>query len=175
MAAPKLDISAISDALARFSPGIARMVTGRGLGLMSPFNGHLKARLLTWEQDRCVFELKNKRRVRNHLGGVHAGALVTLGESAAGLLLLKNFSFSDYRLILKELKAEYERQGRGRLEATAEFTAARRKKVASALEEDAQFVPMVTEIYREDGELVARIKTKWQLKRWEQVGQRRAE
>lgn len=48
----------------------------------------LRFELLTHE--KCVMTLPDQPEYRNHVGGPHAGAMFTLGESAAGALVVAN-------------------------------------------------------------------------------------
>ena len=43
----------------------------------------------------------------NHVKGMHACAIATIGEFSAGILLIKHFPFTDYRVILSKLALEF--------------------------------------------------------------------
>jgi len=82
-------------------------------GTISPIVRHL-------EPGRAEVEIKDRRRVRNHLRSIHATALVTLGEAASGLALIAALP-ADQRSILVGFEIEYFKKARGTL--TAESTA----------------------------------------------------
>ena len=155
------------------SPAIARRMVGAFLRLASPFNAPLKAKVETWEPTRCRVRIPPRRALTNHLGGVHAGALATAGETPAGLLLLKSFPLSSYRLILKDLGATYEHQARGEVVAEARVSQAALEQAQAGLARgEAQLVPVETTLSDRSGERLAVVRTTWQLKSWEQVRKR---
>jgi hypothetical protein len=98
------------------------------------------------------------------VGGAHACFLALMAEYPAGLVLAQRFSLVTYRLILKELKMTYERQGRGSLLATS-----RLDQSLDTSTTDEQFIPMVTRIHDTSGQLIAEGQTLWQVKPWDKV------
>ena len=152
------------------SPALARRMVGAFLRLASPFNAPLRATIEEWEPTRCRARVPPRRALRNHLGGVHAGALVTAGETPAGLLVLKSFPFSRYRLILKDLSATFERQARGAVLAEARLAPEEIARAKEGLERgEAQLVPVETTLSEPEGERLAVVRTTWQVKPWSAV------
>ena len=70
---------------------------------------------------RSVFFLKNKRKVRNHIGGIHAAAMALLAETATGLLIGMNIPV-DKVGVIKSLKVDYLKRVSGDLTAIATLT-----------------------------------------------------
>jgi acyl-coenzyme A thioesterase PaaI-like protein len=156
------------------SPELSRRLIGTFLRLASPFNAPLHASIDVWRETQVRIRVPNRRGLRNHLGGVHAGALVTAGETPAGLLVLRNFPFHRYRLILKNLSASYEKQARSALVAEATATKAAIAAAREGLENGTpQLLEIKTVISDEGGTRLAVIKSEWQVKSWSQVKQRR--
>lgn len=137
---------------------------------MVPFNRPLGFKILKLDLYNSEVEIPFKRANKNHLGSIHAGALVTVGEYAAGLLLLKRMDYTKQRLVLKSLHAEYMKQARAASVACASWP----QEVPQDVEEfrklpDAIDVPMLTVIKSKDGTELAHIKTLWQIKPWAKV------
>lgn len=84
----------------------------RAVGWMAPYSGSTGAVVRALEPGRCVVELAERRRVRNHLGSIHAVALLNVGELATGLATLAGMPPRS-RGIVVELGAEYEKKARG--------------------------------------------------------------
>lgn len=165
----------IVDRIESFSPDLSRWVVGTFLRLSSPFNAPLRAKLEVWESTRCRIRVGDRRALHNHLGGVHAAALVTAGETPAGLVILKNFPFDRYRLILKNLSTEYERQARTDIVAEATVSEATLAQAKQAVEAgEPYFIAIETVISDPEGTRLAVVRTNWQVKAWEQVRSNKA-
>jgi acyl-coenzyme A thioesterase PaaI-like protein len=67
---------------------------------------------------RSVVSLRNRRRVRNHIGGLHACSMALAAESATGLLLGMNVPDTHLPL-LKRMEIDYVRRCSGGIRATA--------------------------------------------------------
>jgi acyl-coenzyme A thioesterase PaaI-like protein len=72
-------------------------------------------------ENRAVISLKNKKRVQNHIGSVHAVASVLIGESATGYLVGMNVPDSSVPVI-KTIKADYVKRAVGDMKAVATLT-----------------------------------------------------
>jgi acyl-coenzyme A thioesterase PaaI-like protein len=105
-----------------------------------PFARTLKIALVELEPDgvggvRAIAELPDDPSLHNHVGGPHAGALFTLGETASGAVVVATFADQLDRAVPLTVRAEiaYRRLARGRVRATARLDSAP-AQVVSALE-----------------------------------------
>ena len=153
--------------LERKSPRLARFAAMFLLSWISPFNARLKATMIAWDDGTCVIGVKRRRGVRNHVGSIHAGALFTLGETCAGLVIVRNFPFGQYRPLMSDVKVNYSKQARG--DVVGKCTIA--PDVIARMKEDVAggevpFVDVLTEISNQDGEIICTVTTTWQVKLW---------
>jgi hypothetical protein len=161
----------IIDKLIADPTGINLMALNKVLTLGIPFNAPHGFKIKKISPEAVIVALPNRKLNHNHIAGVHACAMATVGEYCAGLSLLSSFGISKYRLILSDLHATYSWQGRTELEGMCSPSLIDKDAVARALESDGIYGQPLETIIREvkGGREVARVKTIWQLKRWEKV------
>jgi acyl-coenzyme A thioesterase PaaI-like protein len=58
----------------------------------APFMTTLGIQVLELDSDHVLLRMPDLGLTRNHMGGPHAGAIFTLGETAAATLMVENFS-----------------------------------------------------------------------------------
>jgi acyl-coenzyme A thioesterase PaaI-like protein len=146
------------------------MAIDKVLRLGIPFNAPHGFKLKTLNQDAVIISLPNRKLNHNHIGGIHACAMATVGEYCAGMSLLSLFGISKYRLILSELNVKYTYQGRVDLEGICSPNQIDAEKVREGLEADGKYLQELTTVIRDlNGKEVAIVTTVWQLKNWEQV------
>jgi hypothetical protein len=140
------------------------------LRLGIPFNAPHGFRIKKLNAQEVLISLPNKKLNHNHIGGVHACAMATVGEYCAGMSLLLSFGISKYRLILSELSVQYTYQGRVELEGYCCPEQIDTEAVRKGLESEGKYLQKLTTVIRElNGREVAIVTTVWQLKNWEQV------
>lgn len=135
-----------------------------------PFNAPHGFKIKTMNPDAVIISLPNSRKNHNHLGGVHACAMATVGEYCAGMSLLTSFGISKYRLILSELHVKYTYQGRVNLEGICTPQQIDVELVSKELQTHGKYLQELKTVIRDlQGKEVAEVTTVWQLKNWEQV------
>lgn len=88
------------------------------VGRAIPFVGTAGLRIERLDRERCVITLANRRRVQNHIGGVHATATALLAETATGMAV--GMHLPDGKLpLLKRLDIQYLKRADGAVRAEA--------------------------------------------------------
>lgn len=86
-----------------------------------PMVGTLSIRFDELTRQRAVLTLPDQREYHNHVGGLHAGAMFTLAETASGAIVLGNFGhrMGDATPLAVESTIRYRRLAMGDITATA--------------------------------------------------------
>lgn len=89
-------------------------------GWTVPYAATIRARVVELEPGKARAQMRDRRRVRNHLKSIHAVALVNLAEMTANLALMA-LQPKDGRWIITGIEADYVKKARGRVEASCEI------------------------------------------------------
>ena len=88
------------------------------IGSQVKFAGTAKVEILEMSATRLHARIKNRKRVQNHIGSVHAAAMALLAETATGLVV--GMSVPDDRVpVIKSMNIDYVKRAKGDLEAVA--------------------------------------------------------
>ena len=90
------------------------------LGRLVPFVGTARLSIEEVSHERVVVSIRNRRRVRNHLKGVHAAAMALLAETATGFAVAMHVP-DDKIPVIKSLKIDYVKRAQGDLRAVVEL------------------------------------------------------
>jgi acyl-coenzyme A thioesterase PaaI-like protein len=122
------------------------------VGTMAPYTGTISPEVLELERGFSRVQMKDRRRVRNHLKSIHAVALMNLAEASSGLAFVYGLP-PQTRAILTGLSIDYLKKARGTLvaECTCDppTTNERREFEIEVVTRDAS------------GEIVTRARAKW--------------
>jgi uncharacterized protein (TIGR00369 family) len=90
-----------------------------------PFVGTMGLEFVSLDDESAVLRLPDDPTTRNHVGGQHAGAVFTLGETAAGALVLRHFGEQLERVtpLAVEATIRYLSLSKGTVTATATTSA----------------------------------------------------
>lgn len=100
---------------------IGRRIFSLGLSLKAPYFLTVRPRVEVLRPGFCEVTIKNRRRVHNHIGGVHAIAMCNLAEAAMGALAEASVT-REARWIPVAMRVRYLAPARTDLRATAEMT-----------------------------------------------------
>jgi acyl-coenzyme A thioesterase PaaI-like protein len=139
---------------------------GDTLAAMVPMVRTLDLRYLESTAERAVLLLPDQASFHNHIGGPHAGAMFTLGESASGAIVLAAFGDQLGRAVPLAVHAEisFRKVAKGPVTATA----ALRRPVADVVAEldagERPEFPVQVSIRREDGAVTGEMTVIWTLR-----------
>ena len=91
------------------------------VGFKVPYVSTTGIKIKHLDHQQADFVLVNKRKSRNHLGGVHAVAAALLAESATGLLIAMNVPDTSVAVI-KTMKFDFVKRQQGDMRAHASLT-----------------------------------------------------
>ena len=149
---------------------LSRLALDNLMRLAIPFNAPHGFKFTKLTSEEVQISVPNFKLNHNHLGGMHACAIATLGEFCAGMTLVKQLGMTRYRLILAELSVKYHLQGRTSLRGVAHLSPARAQELKEQLtQEEKVLFEHNTEIYNRHDEKIADVRTVWQVKDWQKV------
>lgn len=120
----------------------------------NPYSGSIHSNVTDLHPGYARLELKDRRRVRNHLSSIHALALGNLGEFTSGLALLTSLP-EKTRGIPTKINIEFYKKARGKLVAECHS--------GSPEVKDNIDYEVFTDILNQEGEVVARTTVSWRL------------
>jgi len=116
--------------------------------------------------ERAVLRLPDQTDFHNHVGGPHAGAMFTLGESASGAVVIAAFGDQLSRAVPLAVSAEiaYKKLAKGVVTATAELGRPIADVVAELDAGGRPEFPVSVRIEREDGAVTGEMSVVWTLR-----------
>ncbi|MEU6477118.1 DUF4442 domain-containing protein [Streptomyces sp. NPDC047017] len=142
------------------------MSIGELLAATVPMVRTLNLAYLETTPERAVLALPDQEEYRNHVGGPHAGAMFTLGESASGAIVLAAFGDQLSRAVPLPVTAEiaFKKIALGPVKATATLGRPAAEVVAELDGGARPEFPVFVQIQREDGAVTSEMTVVWTLR-----------
>jgi acyl-coenzyme A thioesterase PaaI-like protein len=143
-----------------------QMSIGEILAATVPMVRTLNLEFLETTPEKAVVALPDQSDFHNHVGGPHAGAMFTLGESASGTIVLAAFGDQLSRAVPLAVSAEiaYRKLARGPVVATATLGRPAAEVVAELDAGRRPEFPVSVSIRREDGAVTGEMTVVWTLR-----------
>lgn len=100
---------------------LQKKVLSFALGKTVKLVGTAKVECLELTPTRSVFRIKNRRKVQNHIKGIHALGMGLVAETATGMVMGMSLP-NDKVPVIKSLKIDYTKRCKGDLTAVATLT-----------------------------------------------------
>lgn len=142
------------------------MSIGEMLAATVPMARTLNLEFLETTPEKAVVALPDQSEYHNHVGGPHAGAMFTLGESASGAIVLAAFGAQLARAVPLAVSAEieYKKLAMGAVTATATLGRPAADVVAELDAGERPQFPVSIEIRRADDAVTGVMTVVWTLR-----------
>ncbi|MEV7365012.1 DUF4442 domain-containing protein [Streptomyces sp. NPDC002387] len=139
---------------------------GDMLAATVPMARTLNLEFLETTPEKAVVALPDRGEFHNHVGGPHAGAMFTLGESASGAIVLGAFGEQLSRAVPLAVSAEiaYKKLAMGPVTATATLGRPAAEIVAELDAGNRPEFPVTITIQRGDGAVTGEMTVVWTLR-----------
>lgn len=121
-------LSKTADKLQNLPEFMRSFAMSKAFGSVIKYAGHSGVRFEKLSHNECIVSLKNKKKVQNHIGGIHAAAMALLTETATGFVFGMNVPDSKLPLI-KKMNIDYVKRSTGDMRALATLTDEQIKKI----------------------------------------------
>lgn len=166
----KITQNALMEKILNNPSTLEMMLLDKVLKFMIPFNSPHGFRILALNDEEVKIKLPYKNKNLNHLKGIHACAIATVGEFCAGMSIIKSFPIAKYRPILSKLSAEYLYQGKTDLTGVIKIVPDKILAVKDEIETSGKsLIDLETILTDKQQNIVAKVHTTWQIKSWEKV------
>ncbi|WP_144391444.1 DUF4442 domain-containing protein [Pleionea sediminis] len=91
------------------------------LGSTIKFVGTAGVKCEALSREESIWTLKNRKKVRNHIKGIHAAAMGLLAETATGMVVGMNVP-DDRTPVIKSMRVSYLKRAKGNLRAVAKLS-----------------------------------------------------
>ena len=133
-------LARLSEVPAFARPWFRSVVLGRAV----PFTGTAKLRYEEMSASSVQIFVANSKKVRNHIGGVHAMASTLAAETATGMVLGMNVR-DDCIPVVKDMRIQFKKRGQGAMRAVATLRDHQRKLIRSTTKGEVTVAVTVTD------------------------------
>ncbi|NJC26198.1 DUF4442 domain-containing protein [Neolewinella antarctica] len=137
--------------IAQLPKDVQNKATNQAFQMAVPFVATAKVHYEQVDHNEWIAHVPNEPEVRNHLGQVHAGAMMTLAESVAVTMMAMNLP-PDRLPLVKSLNAQFVRRSKGAIRAIARLSEEQLELIRT---EPKGEVTIEVDIRDEDGEIPA--------------------
>jgi acyl-coenzyme A thioesterase PaaI-like protein len=116
--------------LNKIPPSIRPWAQSFLLGKAVPYTGTSKLRYEVMSPEKVVISVANRRKVQNHIEGVHAVATTLAAETATGMVMGMNVR-DDCVPVVKDMRVQFKKRGVGNMRAVATLTTEQRALIQS--------------------------------------------
>jgi len=99
-----------------------KFLFSKAVCFQAPYFSSIKPKVNQLQKNLCEVSINDKRRVRNHLGTVHAIAMCNMAELSAGMMTDVSIP-KGARWIPSSMTVNYVKKAKGKLTATADGSA----------------------------------------------------
>ena len=114
------------------------------LGRAVPYTGTSMLRYEVMSPEQVVISVANRRKVQNHIEGVHAVATTLAAETATGMVMGMNVR-DDCVPVVKDMRVQFKKRGMGDMRAAATLTAEQRALMQSTDKGEVTVAVVVTD------------------------------
>ncbi len=107
-----------------------RWVLSKAIGNTVKYTGTSGCYFEEMTRDKVVVSMKNRKKVRNHIGQIHAAAMVLLAETATGMVVGMNLP-DDKLPLMKSMENKFVRRSQGAMRAEAWLTEEQKQQILS--------------------------------------------
>lgn len=105
----------------KFSPWMSSKILTWAFCSQVKLAGTAKIQIVETDGSAVTFRLQNRKKVQNHIKGIHAAAMALLAESATGFITGINLP-GDKLPLIKSMKVNYLKRAQGDMQAVAKLS-----------------------------------------------------
>lgn len=109
--------------------GLQTWALSKAIGSQVKLAGTAGCRIETLTHNHSIVSLKNRKKVQNHIGTIHACAMALIAESATGFVCGMNCP-DDKVLVIKTMKIDFVKRATGNMKAEAHLTEEQQRMIA---------------------------------------------